>query len=129
MMFLQIERFSIAISLLFVTLGFCSLYFMPVSAYALLDSIEILSNATNNLLKFCFSGMEPNEETMRNNANKSLMLAIGAIPLIGYEAAASVVKEALAKGVPVIDLLRQKNLMSSEEIDSLCNPRNMINNN
>jgi fumarate hydratase class II len=100
---------------------------MPVTAYALLDSIEILSNGVNNFSKYCLAGLRPNAELSKSNSEKSLMLITAVTPIIGYERAASIVREAMESNESVVEVLKRANLLPPEEVHSLCDPKNMAN--
>jgi fumarate hydratase class II len=67
---------------------------MPVIAYDLLDSIELLSNATENLATRCIDGLEACRERAEALIEQSLGLATGLVPEIGYDRAAAIAKEA-----------------------------------
>lgn len=70
-------------------------------------------------------GIEANEETCRLYAERSPALATALSPVIGYEAAARLVKEALAKGALVRDLAREKRLLPEKDLARLLAPRRM----
>jgi fumarate hydratase class II len=100
---------------------------MPLTAYAILDSLSILSNGANNFSRWCLKGLRPNLKILGENAKKSPMLITGITPAIGYEVAAAVVMEAAEKDRPVIEILKHRNLLDPKMIDSLCDPKNMAN--
>jgi fumarate hydratase class II len=100
---------------------------MPVTAYALLDSIDILSNAINNFSRHCLKGMRPNVKLSYKNSQKSPMLITAVAPLIGYEMAASIVREAAEENKTIAEILKRKNLLDEKIVDSMCDPKNMAN--
>jgi fumarate hydratase class II len=98
---------------------------MPVTSYALLDSIAILSNGINNFSRYCLKGLRPNVRLQEENSKKSPMLITAIVPLIGYEVASSVVKEAMELGKSVVEVLKDRNILDPRTVDLLCNPKNM----
>ncbi|MDR1413731.1 MAG: class II fumarate hydratase [Puniceicoccales bacterium] len=99
---------------------------MPLLAYALLDSINILANCANNFSRYCLKDLRPNVKILDENSKKSLMLITAIAPLIGYEMAASIVKEAIEQEKTIAEILRDKHLLDPKSIDSLCDPKNML---
>lgn len=90
---------------------------MPILAYSLLDSLELLGNAARVLADKCVSGMEANATQCREYAERSAALVTAAAPLIGYDAAARVFKRALEKNTSIRDALHDEGGLNEEEID------------
>ena len=70
---------------------------MPVMAHNLLESIEILANATEAFRERCVRGIVANEERCLELAKLSLMLTTALAPAIGYDRAAALAKEAFRR--------------------------------
>ncbi|MEX3012642.1 hypothetical protein AB3538_10990 [Acinetobacter baumannii] len=66
--------------------------FMPVIAYNLLQSIQLLGDACNSFNDHCAVGIEPNREKIDHFLHNSLMLVTALNPVIGYENSAKVAK-------------------------------------
>jgi fumarate hydratase class II len=92
---------------------------MPVIAYNFLLEIAILATGIERLTALCIEGIEADEARCRAYAERSPSVATALAPVIGYEAAAALAKEALDRNVLVRDLVREKGLLSDEQIDSL----------
>ena len=97
----------------------------PVINYNLLWSIHLLTNVIKVFTERCVTGIEANEERCREYAEKSLGLATILNPVIGYEAAARIAKEALASGKSVRELVLEKGILSSKEADAILDPDTM----
>ena len=69
---------------------------MPVMAYNLLQSIELLASASNNFAAKCIEGIKANEERCKSLIEESLAMCTALAPAIGYEAAAKLAKERAA---------------------------------
>jgi fumarate hydratase class II len=69
---------------------------VPLIARNLLQSIEILSNASLALAEKCVDGIEPNREVLQRNAESTPAIATALNPYIGYDRATEIVNEAVA---------------------------------
>ncbi len=96
--------------------------FEPVIAYRLLRSIETMRNAFVVLRERCVEGITPNPARMRQFVEQSIGIVTALVPVIGYEKASLVAKEALATGRGVYELVLEKELMSREALDRALNP-------
>ena len=90
---------------------------MPVMAYNLLNAIEILTNGVRAFTKLCVVGITANEEICKKYAESTPQVATALSPYIGYEKAATVVKEALNSNKSVREVVLEKKLLSPEELD------------
>jgi fumarate hydratase class II len=98
---------------------------MPVMADRLLESIRILGRACDVLADKCVKGIRANERRALSFIESSLALVTPLAPVIGYDAAASLAKEALRTGNTVRELAREKGLMPQEELDRLLDIRRL----
>jgi fumarate hydratase class II len=96
---------------------------MPVIAFNLLQSIEILAAACKLLSERCIEGLEADRERCREMVERSLAMCTALAPKIGYDAAAAIAKEAFASGQTVREVASAKRLMSAAELDALLDPR------
>src|SRR3954470_22549065 len=80
---------------------------IPLIARNLLQSIELLSNASTLLAEKCVDGIQPNEEGLRNSAEGTLAVATALNPFIGYDKAAEIVKAAAESGGTLRDVARE----------------------
>ncbi len=95
---------------------------IPVMTHALLQSIGILANVSEILADRCIAGIEANRERTRWYAERSPALATALAPLIGYDKAAELAKEALAKDKTIRELVLEKGLLDEAEADRLLDP-------
>jgi len=98
---------------------------MPVMADAALESIRILSGALRTLTDRCLAGMEADEEACRRSVERSLSLATGLAPHIGYDAAAAIAKEAFETGKTVRELCREKKVLPEDQLEAALDPWRM----
>jgi aspartate ammonia-lyase len=89
---------------------------MPLIAYNLIHSIEILGNTLNVLSKNCLAGITANRDRCLDYAEGSLALVTALNPHIGYLNAAAVAKESLETGKSLREIVLEKGLMSEEAL-------------
>jgi fumarate hydratase class II len=97
---------------------------LPLIAYNLLQSIELLANASSNLTDQCVVGIRATERGPEL-VEKGLMLATALAPEIGYDRAAEISKEAYKTGKTIREVSREKTDLSEEELDRLLDARKM----
>ena len=96
---------------------------LPVTAVALLESISLLGAATDNFSRRCIEGLEATERGPQL-VEQGLMLATALAPVIGYDEAAKLAKEALRSGRTIRELALERG-MAAEELDRLLDPAAM----
>jgi aspartate ammonia-lyase len=95
---------------------------MPVIAHDLTQSLMILTNAVHVFSDRLVKGIRANEERCTDLLEKSAGIALALNPFIGYEKAAEVAKEALAKGVPLREVVLKMGLLSAQQLDEILDP-------
>ncbi|HJN88450.1 MAG: class II fumarate hydratase [Dehalococcoidia bacterium] len=97
---------------------------MPVAAYNILQSISLLAASADNFAEQCVKGIQATE-TGPQMVEKGLMLGTALTPAIGYDAAATIAKEAAATGSTIREMAKLKTSLSDAELDNLLNPAAM----
>jgi fumarate hydratase class II len=95
---------------------------LPVVAYNLLQSIELLTNASYCLADKAIAGFGVNESNINRAVDRNPILVTALNPVIGYEKGAAVAKAAYKKGLPVKDVAREMTDLSDSELDRLLDP-------
>ncbi len=95
---------------------------MPLMAFEILFSIEILKNYLPVFIEKCIRGIEADRAQCEAYYISSPSLATALNPIIGYARAAEVAKELAKSGTPIPQLLREKKLLSEEEIARIFTP-------
>ncbi|OGW83813.1 MAG: aspartate ammonia-lyase [Omnitrophica bacterium RIFCSPHIGHO2_02_FULL_51_18] len=98
---------------------------MPVMAYELNFSATILGNTLKILREKCVQGITANAERCRHYAQSSMGLATALNTFIGYAQAAEVAKEALKSHKTIIQVIREKKMLSEAEIQKIMDPVRM----
>jgi fumarate hydratase class II len=96
---------------------------LPVIAHNLLQSVHILANASRLLADKAVRGFSVNREKIAALVDKNPVLVTALNPLIGYEKAAEIAKEAYAEGRRVKDVAAEKTTLSHDDLDRLLDPR------
>ena len=96
---------------------------MPVIAYNLLQSIELLASAARILDEKCVAGLTANRERAAEMVERSLAMVTSLAPKIGYDAAAEIAKEAYASGRTVREVALEKGVLSEEELEEALDAR------
>jgi len=98
---------------------------MPLIAYDLIHSIEILGNTIAALTDNCIVGITVMRDRCRSYAEGSLALVTALNPHIGYLNAASVAKESLETGKSLRQIVKERELMTEEELTKVLNLEQM----
>ncbi|GER84602.1 fumarate hydratase class II [Thermogemmatispora aurantia] len=97
---------------------------MPVTAYNLLQSISLLSAAVRNFTEQCLRGIKATEKGPEM-VERGLAICTALAPIIGYDAAAEIAKEAHRTGRTVREVARERTQLSEEELAHILNPERM----
>jgi fumarate hydratase class II len=92
---------------------------MPLMAYNLLSSIEWMANAVRAFTNRCVAGIEADEERCRETVERNLALATALAPVIGYDKAAEISKEAYRTGRTVREIALERGVLSPEKLDAV----------
>ncbi len=98
---------------------------LPVVAHNLLQSIEILANASVCLADSAISGFTVNLDNINRALDRNPILVTALNPVIGYEKGAAVAKKAYAEGRPIKDIAREETDLTDEELDRLLDPADL----
>jgi fumarate hydratase class II len=96
---------------------------MPLMAWDLLDSIGLLAAGTRNFETRLVRGLEANRERAAAFVEQSLAMATALAPIIGYEQAAALAKEASASGRTIREVARERSGIQPAELERLLDPR------
>jgi fumarate hydratase class II len=97
---------------------------MPVAAYNVLQSIDLLAAAVNNFAVQCVNGLQATSKGP-DMVEQGLAICTGLAPIIGYDAAAAIAKEAFKTGETVRQVARRKTTLSEEELNKALDPAAM----
>ena len=95
---------------------------LPVIAYNLLKSINLLSGAMNALSKNAISSFKVNNKNLETSLSKNPILVTALNPIIGYEKAALIAKKAYKENRPIIDVAAEETNISKTKLSKLLDP-------
>lgn len=98
---------------------------MPVMCATVLESIHLLANGTNAFVEFCIADLEANPEACEASVEESLSMVTSLNPLIGYEMASKLAKEAFASGKTIRNLCLEKGILPEETLREALDPWRM----
>ncbi|MFQ3180053.1 MAG: fumarate hydratase class II [Pseudoalteromonas tetraodonis] len=95
---------------------------LPVIAYNILQSTEILANSAQALADKAITSFKVNQAQIDKALTKNPILVTALNPVIGYEKAAKIAKQAYQQAKPIIDIAEQETDLSRSELEALLNP-------
>ena len=98
---------------------------MPMMAHTSLESIMLLANSAAAFVDFCTDEMDANVAVCEAAVEQSLSMVTSLNPLIGYEAASALAKEAFSTGKTIRELCIEKNILPKDKLDEALDPRRM----
>ena len=100
--------------------------FKPLIAHNILQSIDLLSDSSNNFSKFCVRGIKANKYKIKEDLENSLMLVTALAPKIGYDNAAKIAKKALKNKTTLKIEAIKSGLINEKEYYQIVDPKKMI---
>lgn len=98
---------------------------LPLVAYDLLQSIELLSSTSRLLADSAIAGFTVNQKNIDSALSKNPILVTALNRVIGYELGAKIAKAAYAENRPVIDVAGEMTDLSEKELKRLLAPENL----
>ncbi len=98
---------------------------LPVIAYNVLQSIEIIGNVSNILADSAISTFTVREDNLQGALSKNPILVTALNPIIGYAKAAEVAKAAYKQGKPIIDVAEEMTDLTRDELEKLLEPKQL----
>jgi len=98
---------------------------LPVIAHNLLQSISILGSAAKIFAEKCINGITANEARCKDIIENSLSMCTALAPVIGYERAAAIAKEAYRTGKTVREMSMEEKVLPEAQLNELLDPLKM----
>jgi aspartate ammonia-lyase len=100
--------------------------FEPVIAYRLLRGLDMLRNACMVLRERCVVDITANADRMRHFVENSIGIVTALVPIIGYEVATEIAKEALESGRGVFEVVLERGVLTRAQLDEILDPAAML---
>ena len=95
---------------------------LPLVGNNLLEMTQLLAGTSTILAERAIAGFEVNTENLRATISRNPVLVTALNPVIGYEKAAEIAKQAFASGRPVIDVAQEMTDLSREDLEYYLDP-------
>ena len=100
--------------------------FKPLIIHNILQSINIMSDATKSFANYCVKGLKADKKRIKNLLDNSLMLITALTPKVGYDNAAKIAKAAHMNGTTLKEESIKSGLINDKQYDQIVNPKKMI---
>ena len=96
---------------------------LPVIAYNLLQSVELLAIGSRNLAEHAVAGFSVNRERLQDALARNPILVTALNPVIGYEKGAAIAKKAYREGRPIVEVAAEMTGLSPDKLQELMDPK------
>ena len=97
----------------------------PVVGLAIFESQKLLTNTMKTVRKQCIDGITVNEEVHARNMETTIGIVTALNPVLGHHVGDELAKESMETGKGILELVREKNLLTEEQIQEILSPENM----
>jgi aspartate ammonia-lyase len=97
----------------------------PVVGLAIFESQKILTNSMDTFRLQCIDGITVNEEVHKRNLETTIGIVTALNPVLGHHVGDELAKEAMASGKGILELVREKKLLTEEQIEEIFSPANL----
>jgi aspartate ammonia-lyase len=97
----------------------------PLEAIAILDSQNLLINTMMAFREKCVSGITANEATLEANIERTVGIVTALNPVIGYERATELAREAYKTDKGILEIIREHNVLTEEQIEEVLDPASL----
>jgi aspartate ammonia-lyase len=94
----------------------------PVEAIAIMESQGLFYRSLPAFRKYCIDGITANEQILKKYIDQSVGIVTALNPVLGYEKTTELAKEALQSGKGILELIREKKLLTEDQIKKLLDP-------
>ncbi|WP_430812914.1 MULTISPECIES: aspartate ammonia-lyase [unclassified Carboxylicivirga] len=99
--------------------------FEPVVGLAILESQKIMTNGMKAFREQCIDGITINEKVHARNLSTTIGIVTALNPILGHHMGDELAKEAMLTGKGILELVREKKLLTEQQIQKILNPENM----
>jgi aspartate ammonia-lyase len=97
----------------------------PLEAMAVLESQRLLTNTMRAFREKCVDGITVNEATLEANIERTVGIVTALNPVIGYDRATELAKEAYASDKGILEVIREQGVLTEEQIEEILDPANL----
>ena len=100
--------------------------FAPMIAFAFLESLELLINTNDMLVKNCINGIKPNTENIKKMLETSTATLTALLPRLGYKKVSEIAKELEKSDLTVREYIIKNSILTEEDFDYLTSPEAVL---
>jgi aspartate ammonia-lyase len=97
----------------------------PLALSAIMESQKLLTNTLKTFRVSCVDGITVNKKVVNSNIEKSIGIVTALNPVLGYDKSTELAAEALKTGKGILELVREKKLLTEEQIKKVLDPKKM----
>ncbi len=98
----------------------------PVVGLAIFESQKLMTNAMKTMREDCVDGITINEDVDKRNLEITIGIVTALNPVLGHHVGDELAKEAKETGKGILELVREKKLLTEEQIKDLLSPEKMV---
>jgi aspartate ammonia-lyase len=99
----------------------------PASGVSMLESQELLLNGSKTFRTKCIDGITVNEKVLAHYMETTVGIVTALNPVIGYEKATELATEAYKSGKGLLEIIREKKILTEDQIKELLDPSKLTN--
>jgi aspartate ammonia-lyase len=97
----------------------------PLEGVAVMESQHLLYNTSILFRTKCIDGITVNEKVLEHYMETTVGIVTALNPVLGYDKATELAQEAYSSGKGILEIIREKHLLTEEQIKELLNPANL----
>jgi aspartate ammonia-lyase len=98
----------------------------PVVGLSIFESQKLLTNGMKTFREQCVDGITINEDVDKRNMETTIGIVTALNPILGHHVGDELAKEAKETGKGILELVREKKLLTEDQIKKLLDPANMV---
>ena len=102
-------------------------FYEPVEGLAVMESQHLLFNTSQALRKQCVDGITVNKAVLEHYMNTTVGIVTALNPVLGYEKATELANEAYKTNKGVLEIIRERKLLTEAQIAEILNPAKLTN--
>jgi aspartate ammonia-lyase len=99
----------------------------PIEGLAVLESQDLLYNTSNAFRTKCIDGIKVNEKVLEHYMETTVGIVTALNPLVGYDKATELANEAYKSGKGILEIIRERKILSEQQIADLLDPTKLTN--
>jgi len=99
----------------------------PIEGYVMMESQDLLYNTSMTFRTKCVDGIKANEQVLARYMETTVGIVTALNPIVGYDKATELANEAYKSGKGILEVVREKNILTEQQIKDLLDPIKLTN--